>query len=76
MILFEGDIPTEEESTRIENLLCAFGRIIPNHHREAKLVSFVITEHMTRQKCKTSGVKSNRLFFQNIWKNKILEYRD
>lgn len=42
LVSFQGNIPDEEVTTRIENALKVFGNPVPNHFREANFVSFVI----------------------------------
>lgn len=41
-VVWADCIPDEETTLKIEGALKQFGKIIPNHFREEKLVSFVI----------------------------------
>lgn len=43
IVLFQGNIPDEDTTKEIENVLKAFGTPIPNHCREKFLVSFTIS---------------------------------
>lgn len=42
MVSFQGQIPTEEETKRIEEAMQEFGNVLPNHYRECSFVSFRI----------------------------------
>lgn len=42
LISFQGNIPDEETTLKIENILKKFGTPIPNHCREKNFISFII----------------------------------
>ena len=42
IVSFQGNIPDEETTMKIENVLKAFGKPMPNHCRESAFISFLI----------------------------------
>lgn len=42
MISWKGNIPSEEATSKIENALRKYGKVVPNHFLDCNFVSFLI----------------------------------
>lgn len=42
LVIFQGNIPDEETTIKIENVLRNIGKPIPNHSRDNSFISFLI----------------------------------
>lgn len=42
MIIWKGNIPSEEATSKIENALRKYGKVVPNHFLDCNFVSFLI----------------------------------